>query len=114
MPRVVTVKKVFVVGDRKEVHADVLLDNNYPAAGYPLTAADLGLEGGLDLVDPGLAVKADNTLATLCSYDETNKTLRCWKSNTASNPQPVAAAADLSTYTVRVRAVGRGSAGTAA
>lgn len=103
----VTPVKVFVVGDRKEAHVDVTFDSSYPTGGEALTAATLGFTE-LNYVSDGIARKSDNTLAVLVSYDYTNSKLLAYKSNTAANPQPVADTADLSTYKVRLRVIGKG------
>jgi hypothetical protein len=101
-------QKVFVVGDRKESHADVTFDSSYPTGGESLTAADLGFDGELNYVSGGVAVKSDGTLAVLVAYDYANSKLQAFKSNTAANPQEVADTASLATYKVRLRCVGKG------
>lgn len=108
MALTVSPQKVFIVGDRKEAHVDVTFDSSYPTGGESLTAADLGFDGELNYVSGGVAVKADGTLAVLVAYDVTNSKLQAFKSNTAANMQEVANTADLSTYKVRLRCVGKG------
>lgn len=105
-----TLVKVYSIGDRKEAIVDFTFDNSYPAGGEALTAATLGLGLELDYVSSGVAVKGDGTLAVIVAYDYTNAKLQAFKSNTAANPQEVADTGDLSTYKVRLRCVGKGTA----
>lgn len=100
MALTVTLRKVFVTGDRKEVVADVLFDNSYLTGGEALTGTQLGLEGELNVIDATPALTGQTF-----SYDYTNAKLLAWVGGTQ-----VANAVDLSAVTTRVVAVGKGSA----
>lgn len=110
MALTVSPQKVFVNGDRKEAFIDVTFDSSYPTGGEALSATTLNFLTELNYVSSGVAVKGDGTLAVLVAYDYTNGKPQAFKSNTASNPQEVANTADLSTYKVRLRVVGKGLA----
>lgn len=114
MALTVTKKAVYVIGDRKEVIFDVTGDSSYLNAGAgnhgeSLTAADLGLDE-LTFISGGPMVKSDFTSAFHASYDVANARLQVFKANGTTDLTPVANAVDLSTYTARLRAVGKGPA----
>jgi len=94
-----------VFGNRRVVTADVAFDNAYTAGGLALTPANLGLSK-IDHVVGSVASKSDLSLAVSVQYDYTNSKLVAFKSNTSADLQQVAAAADLSTYTARITAIG--------
>jgi hypothetical protein len=115
MALTVTNTKVYVIGDRKEVIATVTFDSSYANAGSgvhgeALVGSDLGLDIQLDYVSCGPATSADGLHAYVVAWDSTNSKLTVWKSNGTTDLIPVANAVDLSTYTCRVRAVGKGKA----
>lgn len=116
MALTVTPKKVFVIGDRKEAHYDVTFDNSYPTGGETLGPTELQLDS-VDIIEAGpIARNAAGTSAVPVGYDYTNSKLQAYRYDGASAGkaflEEVANTVDLSTFTVRIRAVGRGPVNT--
>lgn len=88
-----------VVGNRREVVADVTLDNSYPTGGYALTPATLGVDGATDYI-LAFATTTGHTFA----YDYANSKLIAFSGGTQ-----VSNATDLSAVVVRVIAQGKGN-----
>lgn len=107
----VTIVKTFVIGDRREVIADVSPSSSYAAGGDTLTAAQLGLSTELDSVDVLGGRIWNGTLSFAAFYDHTNNKLVAHGTNAtpgaAVGDPDVTATTNLSGYTGRVRAVGK-------
>lgn len=88
---------------------DVTLDNSYPAGGYPLTPAQLGLgaNGVVFMVDPGTVSK---TGGWLVGYDYTNAKLQVFDGSGVASVamHEVAAATNLTGVVVRMLVFGKG------
>lgn len=93
-----------VMGTRRQVIKDVLLDNSYPAGGYAISLQQLGFNQDIDYVAPVFATKADFTVPLLLQWDYTNKKLLAYVWTTGVQ---VAGAVDLSLYTARIVAQGQ-------
>jgi hypothetical protein len=102
-------KKVWVDGDRKEVIFDATFDASYPTGGLALdttVATGIGLEIEVTHIDGGVS---NNGL--IVNYDAAAGKLKAfWSSAAGSVPSEVTNATNLSTHTVRLRAVGKGGA----
>jgi hypothetical protein len=88
---------------------DVTLDGSYPAGGYPLTPAQLGLgaSGQVFMVDPCTVSK---TTGWLVGWDYTNAKLQVFDGSGAANAamNQVAAATVLTGVVVRLFVMGFG------
>lgn len=117
MARTVTPKKVHVPGDLKEVVYDVVGDAAYPAGGYPFAGADsdVQLAGGIDHVEPGPWLKGDGSGAFVAVWDSANNKILAFTAHAVPGGAvaliPVTAGTNLSTYTCKVRVLGRGAVG---
>jgi hypothetical protein len=87
-----------VVGNRRQVVVDGLLDSSYPTGGYALTFVTLGIDGVPDYVT------ATSPSGHDFGYDYTNQKLKAFLSGSE-----VTAATNLSTVVVRITAQGKGS-----
>ena len=103
-----------VRGDRKEVVFTATFDSSYLNSGSgvhgePLVGSDIGLDLQLDYVEPiGLLAPTDTSAAYVAHYNKADGELQAYKANGTTNIIPVASGVDLSTYTVTLRAVGKG------
>lgn len=88
---------------------DITLDNSYPAGGYPLTAAQLGLgaNGVIYLVDPCTVSK---TGGWLVGWDFTNSKLQVFDGSGVASAvmHEIAAATSLAAVVVRAFVCGKG------
>lgn len=111
MALTVTIIDSYVIGDRKEVIADVVFDSSYPLGGEAITAAQLGFSLAVTHVIPGVARDPDTAdNAVVLDYDKTAGTLIAFWPNSDSADGPlieVPAATNLSAYTARIVAKGK-------
>lgn len=87
---------------------NITLDNSYPTGGYALTANQLSLNTSIMelLVHQSFSLSLNKTLIAV--WDSTNQKLVCyWSAAAGAVFGEVTAATDLSTYTVKVTAIGR-------
>lgn len=93
-----TTKRVEIntVGDRRHVTADLTFDNSYPAGGYPLTGATLGVTSPVVSMCP--AITDDGYI---CKYVRSTGKLKVFKVGSAG-PLTEAGSTDLNTKTVRI------------
>lgn len=108
----VTIIDSYVVGDRKEVIADIVFDASYPAGGEAVTAADFGFDLEITHVACGLARDpdtADNAVAL--DFDSAASAIVAFwgdYSNAADGVLiEVPATTSLAAYTARVVAKGK-------
>jgi hypothetical protein len=89
---------------------DVTLDNSYPTGGYAITPAQLGFKVRIETVFDATAKNAAGTSAVPCRWDPANQKLQCYRYDGASAGkaflEEVVNAVDLSTFTVRLTALG--------
>lgn len=125
MALTITPKRCYVTGDRRTVVAEVTFDSSYPTGGESLTAADLGLELGMDQIEIGGASSTGHVF----QYDWATSKLKAFRPNAHTHSENAAAtytqsvntgsaggqtlteeanATNLSTTVVRVVAVGKG------
>jgi hypothetical protein len=95
-------------GNHREVIFDVTFDSSYNTGGESLTASDLGLHKIQHIAAGTTPAGAAGTTAVVAAFDYTNNKLQAFQSTTGapSTLVEVAATTDLSTYVVRIRAVG--------
>lgn len=113
----VTKAKVYVTGDRKEVLADVACSGVPTVGGDALTAASLGLDGELDVLQvPGSSTNVGGTAGlSIAAYHNavtpTSATIVFYVQGTAAaGTAMVAYTGDTVNHVFRVRAVGKGAA----
>lgn len=108
----VSLVEVFVIGDRKEVIADVTFDSSYPTDGEALVGSQVSLGTELSYVSSGVAMKSDESDAVVVAYDAAAGKLVAFQSTTGAPNKlvEVANTTDLSAYTARLRFVGKGTA----
>lgn len=98
MALTITPVKSFCIGNHRMVIADVQFDSGYRTGGTALTGKNLGLNTQL------VQVHATTTNGGHgCAYDWTNSKLKAFNGTTE-----IADATDLSRYTTRVTAIGKG------
>jgi hypothetical protein len=94
--------------DQGHMITDITLDTAYPAGGYPLSNAALGM-----LLTPthvecsSMYSHGTATLSMLAIWDKTNNKLKIFKSNTAAAPTEAASADITASHSVRVKATGK-------
>lgn len=108
----VTIVDSYVIGDRKEVIADIVFDASYPAGGEAVTAADFGFDLEITHVACGLARDPDAVdNAVALDFDSAaSKVVAFWGdySNAADGVLvEVADTTSLAAYTARVVAKGK-------
>ena len=87
---------------------DITLDAAYPAGGYPLSNAGLGmLTTPAHLEVTSMYSHATATLALMGIWDKTSNKLKIFKSNTAAAPTEAASADITASHSVRVKATGK-------
>jgi hypothetical protein len=91
-------------GIRARVVCDYTGPSSYATGGDPLTPSDVKL-GTIEHLTLGVAVNASGASPRLLVYDYTNQKVLWFVPNTGSE---VAAATDLSGYTVALSALGKG------
>lgn len=91
------------MGIRFERCVDYTGPASYPTGGDPFLASDVGL-GVIEMADFGIATDASNANPRLLVYDITNNVVHWYVPNTGAE---VAAAVNLSGYTVRVQFFGK-------
>ncbi len=89
----------YVIGDHREVIADVTFDASYTTGGLALTAAQLGMGTSLRAVIP-----TPSTDGHTFAYDYANSKLKAF-----SGASEVANATDLHTLTTRIVVHGKGA-----
>jgi hypothetical protein len=111
----ITLKRFCVIGDRKEVIADLVLTGSYVVGGHPVTGALFNLELELfDLqVDPAVG-----SLGTLMArYDEASGKVLLYGNSDGTaavneaNPELTAVALPGGPLTIRCHAQGKGTIG---
>jgi hypothetical protein len=107
------IQKVYIIGDRKEVIADVTMSSSYATGGDTCPQTLLGLDLEQNIVD--VCGRAFNgTLAFDAHYNHaTSKMLLFGTSGTpgaAVGDPEVTAGTNVAAYVVRVRAIGKGPA----
>lgn len=106
-----TITKVedFVIGNKRVRVRDVTFDNSYATGGLSLTPANVNLRRIIQVVATG-GKNAAGTSAIPVAYDYTNQKLQAYRYDGASAGkaflEEVAAAVDLSTFTVRLEITG--------
>lgn len=106
----VTGAKDFVLGNKKAKTRVITFDASYATGGESLTAKDFGFRSLDAVIVHGAARKADGTSALIANYDYTASTMMAyWSAGAGAAPTQVTAATDLSTYSVRVTAIGSGT-----
>jgi hypothetical protein len=97
-------------GNKRIAVYDVTFDSSYATGGESLAASDLGLKVVEQLVTDGGAKNSSGTSLVPVRYDYTNAKLQAYRYDGASAGkaflEEVASAVDLSTFTVRVTAIG--------
>ena len=112
MALTVTIVDEYVIGDRKEVVADVTFDSSYSIGGEAITAANLGFDLEIKHIVCGVARSPLATdLAVVLDFDKANlKLVAFWGDNANAAAAPlveVPNTTNLSAYTARVVAKGR-------
>jgi hypothetical protein len=96
-----------VWGNKRIKTRQVTFDSTYPTGGESLVASDFGLKTIDTVLVAGPARKSDGSNAVIASFDHTNKTLMAfWSAASGAAPGQVSNNTDLSTYSVRVVAIG--------
>jgi len=108
----VTIVDKYVIGDRKEVIADIVFDSSYPAGGEAVTAANFGFDLEITHISCGLARDPDTVdNAVALDFDEANsKIIAFWGDYSNASDGVLLEVADttsLAAYTARVVAKGR-------
>src|SRR3954454_12012000 len=100
-----------VPGANRVVYRDVTFDNSYATGGLSLTPASLGLKAIFHVRPDGPAINAAGTSALGVKYNYATQKLQAYRYDGASAGkaflEEVAAAVDLSTFTVRLAIEGR-------
>lgn len=95
----------YVVGNKKIRTRDITFDNSYATGGESLTASDVGLRSVVAVATDGGAKNSAGTSLVPVRYDYTNAKLQAYRYDGASAGkaflEEVAAAVDLSAFTVR-------------
>jgi hypothetical protein len=107
------IQKVYIIGDRKEVIADVTMSGSYATGGDTCPATLLGLDLELNIVD--VCGRAYNgTLAFDAHYNHATNKMMLFGTNAtpgaAVGDPEVPSTTNVAAYVVRVRAVGKGPA----
>lgn len=99
--------KDFSLGNRRAKVRRVTFDSSYATGGETLVPKDFGFTQIDAVIVTGPARKSDGTNAVIASYDHANqKMMAYWSAASGAAPGQVTAATDLSTYSVRVLAIG--------
>jgi len=101
------------LGGASETTWDLTLDNSYPTQGYAVTGRQFGLSNNLIRLLPSHALirgASQGTSAYIVEHDQTQATLRVFGGNATASAgiafTEVPAGRDLSSYKVRVIAIG--------
>ena len=108
----VNIIESYVIGDRKEVVADIVFDSSYPLGGEAVTAANFGFDLAITHVSCGVARSPLATdAAVVVDFDKAASTvIAFWGDNANAAAGPlveVPATTNLSAYTARVVAKGK-------
>lgn len=112
----ITNTKVYTIGDRKEVIADVAVQGTPQIGGDTLTASMLGLDLELDFVLATPLLKPDQTQGVMTAVYHPSATpssvlVFFYVQGTAGNTNPmVPFNSNMTNWSMRVRAVGKGPA----
>jgi hypothetical protein len=110
----VTLNKVFTTGDRKFVAATVTVTGDYITGGVPLTGEDLGLEYEVVDIDVGPAIVTSGIFPARYDSAEETVVFNVATDGTAAanekSPELAAAAIPGGPATLRVSALGKGTA----
>jgi hypothetical protein len=95
----------YVIGNKKVRTRDITFDSSYATGGESLAATDVGLRNVVSVATDGGAKNAAGTSLIPVRYDYTNSKLQAFRYDGASAGkaflEEVAAAVDLSLFTVR-------------
>lgn len=104
-------RKVEVVSDRKEVIGDFTFSNSYTTGGEAISGSTFGLDIQLDYVQVNPATKSDDSRVIVTALNAAGTKIMAYGlAAGATGLTEIANTGDLSTFTARVRAVGKGSA----
>jgi hypothetical protein len=95
----------YVIGNKKVRTRDITFDTSYATGGLALTAANVGLRSVVSMSTDGGAKNSAGTSLVPVRYDYANSKLQAYRYDGASAGkaflEEVAAAVDLSAFTVR-------------